>query len=78
MAFTLERGKTVTRTYPSVYPDVDKLVRSTMDGLTDAGIWRDDALVVDLTVQERYVGHNDRDVLALPGVIIRITPMETE
>lgn len=28
---------------PSVKPDLDKLVRSTMDGLSEAGVWHDDA-----------------------------------
>lgn len=31
--------------YPVKKPDVDKLLRSTMDALTTAGVWRDDCLV---------------------------------
>jgi len=29
-------------------PDIDKLLRSTFDGLTDAQVWRDDSQVVQL------------------------------
>lgn len=39
---------------PGVKPDVDKLVRSTLDGLTTAGVYEDDARVTDLVVAKRY------------------------
>ena len=32
--------------YPGARPDIDKLVRSTLDGLTNGGAFADDALVV--------------------------------
>lgn len=35
-------------------PDLDKLVRSIQDGITDAGLWRDDSQVVNLQAQKRY------------------------
>lgn len=35
-------------------PDVDKLVRSTLDALTAAGIYHDDAQVAVLDVEKRY------------------------
>lgn len=40
--------------FPAGPPDVDKLARSTMDGITAAGFWRDDARVVDLVGRKRY------------------------
>lgn len=40
--------------YPPSRPDIDKLVRATLDGLTDAGVYRDDAQVVDLIALKRY------------------------
>lgn len=40
--------------YPDGKPDLDKLARSTMDGLTAAGAWKDDAQVVTLTAVKRY------------------------
>lgn len=39
---------------PAVKPDVDKLVRSTLDALTEAGVLRDDAQVVELAARKRY------------------------
>lgn len=39
---------------PGVKPDVDKLVRSTLDGLTTAGVYVDDSRVTDLLVAKRY------------------------
>lgn len=35
-------------------PDVDKLVRSTLDALTDAGVWGDDGQVAALDVVKLY------------------------
>lgn len=52
--FFLERPKTVTRAYPSVTPDIDKLVRSTFDALKMGGLIADDARVVDLVTSKRY------------------------
>lgn len=52
--FYLERPKTVTRTYPHVTPDLDKLVRSTFDAMKQGGLIADDARVVDLAASKRY------------------------
>lgn len=46
-------------------PDVDKLVRSTLDGLKEAGVYRDDCLVAKLTAEHRYA--NQR-----PGAFIYV------
>jgi Holliday junction resolvase RusA-like endonuclease len=32
--------------YPATMPDIDKLLRAVLDGLTDAGVWVDDGQVV--------------------------------
>jgi Holliday junction resolvase RusA-like endonuclease len=42
------------RPYPSVAPDVDKLARAVLDGLTAGGVFRDDSRVVDLLARKRY------------------------
>jgi crossover junction endodeoxyribonuclease RusA len=39
---------------PDVKPDLDKLVRSTLDGMGEAGVWRDDCQVVGLWVVKEY------------------------
>lgn len=55
--------------FPSVKPDVSKLMRSTEDALTEAGVWRDDAQVVDGIVRKRYA--DDEPV----GATIVVSPM---
>lgn len=41
-------------TWPAKVPDLDKLLRSTFDALTTAGVWRDDAQVVVISASKRY------------------------
>ena len=53
MIFTMPRPKTVTRPEPSVAPDLDKLVRAVLDGLT-AVAYRDDGQVTSLTATKEY------------------------
>ncbi|GIG63672.1 hypothetical protein Lfu02_80440 [Longispora fulva] len=59
------------QTWPSKRPDVDKLARAILDALTDAGVWHDDAQVVELTAVKVYP---DEHPLALPttGAYIQI------
>lgn len=40
--------------FVSQTPDLDKLVRAVQDGISDAGVWKDDAQVVLLQAQKRY------------------------
>jgi crossover junction endodeoxyribonuclease RusA len=39
---------------PWLRPDLDKLLRATLDALTDAGIWHDDAQVTTLHARKIY------------------------
>lgn len=41
-------------THPAKVPDLDKLLRSTFDALTTAGVWRDDAQVVVVSASKSY------------------------
>lgn len=52
--FRFLRPKSVKRAHPSVKPDVDKLLRSLLDAVTDSGIWRDDAQVVQVHASKVY------------------------
>jgi len=54
--FYLTRRPTVKRALPIVPPDVDKLTRSLLDGITakGEGVWRDDSQVVRLEVSKVY------------------------
>lgn len=47
---------------PITRPDVDKLLRSIMDGLEAGGIVRDDSQVVTLSVRKRYAETPRADV----------------
>lgn len=55
---------------PCRKPDIDKLLRSTLDGLTEGGVWTDDARVVSVTALKRYAldGESLGAVVALVGV----------
>lgn len=52
--FYIPRPSSVSRVYPNVMPDVDKLCRGVLDGLTKGGAIVDDKLVVDLHAYKRY------------------------
>lgn len=45
--------------FPAKRPDLDKLVRATLDGLTSAGLYHDDSQVVDLVAAKRYPHYPD-------------------
>jgi Holliday junction resolvase RusA-like endonuclease len=47
-----------------VRPDLDKLVRAVLDALSDAGVWRDDAQVVETRARKQY--HEQ------PGAVVEI------
>jgi crossover junction endodeoxyribonuclease RusA len=56
LTFYMPRPKSApkSRRHPAVRPDLDKLVRSTLDGLRDGGAYRDDAQVVFLRADKVY------------------------
>jgi Holliday junction resolvase RusA-like endonuclease len=54
LVFHLPKPKTVIRKWPSVKPDLDKLIRSTLDGLTTGGLYTDDALVIAVSASKQY------------------------
>ncbi|MBC6464284.1 RusA family crossover junction endodeoxyribonuclease [Actinomadura alba] len=76
ICFTLHRPKSAPkkRHRPDRMPDLSKLIRSTEDALTDAGVWADDARVVGVSARKVYPHPHsgDPDALAMPGAVIRI------
>lgn len=63
--------------FPASMPDLSKLLRATEDALTSAGLWKDDALVVDYgRLAKLYIGPGDPDALPVPGAVIRVRPWE--
>lgn len=75
MVFTMPKPLSAPkrrRTWPDRTPDLSKLVRSTEDALTDAGVWRDDARVVEYGRLAKVYPGEDPDALDSPGAVIRI------
>lgn len=75
MVFTLRKPLSApkrTRTWPTRYPDVSKLCRSTEDALTAAGVWSDDARVVRYRDLAKVFPGEDPAALSGPGVVVRI------
>ncbi len=78
MVFTVRKPASAPkrrRTWPDRMPDLSKLIRSTEDALTDAGIWRDDARVVAYSRAAKVFPGEDPEALDSPGVRITITPL---
>ncbi len=55
--------------YPAGTPDLSKLVRSTEDALTSAGVWVDDALVVKCFAEKLWTSE---DSVVKPGCLIAV------
>jgi Holliday junction resolvase RusA-like endonuclease len=53
--------------FPSGRPDLDKLLRALLDGLTAGGAWADDSQVVNLAAWKLY---------GPPGVLIQMQQLE--
>lgn len=54
LMFFLRQPKRPKASVPITKPDVDKLARAVLDGMTDAGVIRDDSQVTTLTARKRY------------------------
>jgi crossover junction endodeoxyribonuclease RusA len=72
VTFYLPRPKSApkSRTTPDRRPDLDKLLRSTFDALGEAGIWGDDAQVIEVTAAKAYAGAPNQ--LDVPGADITV------
>ena len=67
--FYLPRPKSATREFPSVMPDLDKLIRAVGDSLTTAGIISDDSRIITIHAQKLYA--DARGV----GAVIRVNTL---
>lgn len=79
MVFTLPKPKSAPkrrRSWPMRTPDVSKLARSTEDALTTAGIWADDARVVEYERLAKVFPGEDPEALEACGVVIEIRSCE--
>lgn len=64
----VERPKTTK--LPAPRPDADNYAKAVMDAMTQAGVWKDDALVGRLSVTKRWTQFGEQ-----PAVYIRICEM---
>lgn len=79
VVFSLTKPKSAPKrrvTLPDRKPDVDKLLRSTLDALTEMQVFEDDARVVDLRGIKEYAGDGYNDALESPGARIWIREIE--
>jgi Holliday junction resolvase RusA-like endonuclease len=75
VVFTVPKPKSAPktrRTWPDRKPDLSKLLRSTEDALTDAGLIADDARLVEFSRLAKVFPCEDADALDCPGAVIRI------
>lgn len=73
MVFTLPKPASAPKsrkTWAMRKPDLSKLIRSTEDALTDAGLIRDDARIVDYGRAAKVFPGEDPEALRAPGVRI--------
>jgi crossover junction endodeoxyribonuclease RusA len=80
MVFTMPKPASAPkrkRTFPCRMPDLSKLARSTEDALTEAGVWRDDARVVEYNRLAKVYPGEDVESLDIPGVRIEIDLLES-
>jgi crossover junction endodeoxyribonuclease RusA len=74
LQFTLPKPKSAPKkriTHPDRKPDIDKLIRSTLDALKQAGAFEDDARVIQLYAGKVYPNEGEM-ALDVPGARIRI------
>jgi Holliday junction resolvase RusA-like endonuclease len=75
MVFTLRKPASAPkrrRTWPDRTPDLSKLARATEDALTDAGVWADDARVVEYERLAKVFPGEDWEGLHIPGARITV------
>lgn len=76
VTFTMIRPQRIPKgraPVPDRTPDLSKLVRSTEDALTIAGVWEDDGRVVETIARKVYPGGHP-NALPMPGAVIHVRP----
>jgi Holliday junction resolvase RusA-like endonuclease len=76
IAFTFDKPASAPkrrRTWPTTRSsgDIDKLQRSTLDALTDAGVFKDDSQVIDVHARKVFTD-DPASPLAVPGAVITV------
>lgn len=76
VTFHMPRPKSAPKrvTLPATRPDVDKLLRCVLDGLTRAGVYADDGQVVVCWARKVFAG-DEQDIGGVPRAVIRVDPV---
>jgi len=76
--FTMPRPASAKKSLlrPATRPDCGKLLRSTEDAITDAGLWADDARVCEFSRLAKVWPGYDPFALPTPGVLIAAVEIE--
>lgn len=67
ITFLMRKPKSAKRRYPTVVPDLDKLIRSTLDAMQDAGVYKNDAQVIKLDCRKLYA-----EPEVEPGAVVKV------
>jgi len=70
VCFRIAKPKKPRYESPGTKPDVDKLLRSTLDALKDAGVYEDDSRVVSVLAYKVFAGEEGES--SLPGAAIKV------
>jgi Holliday junction resolvase RusA-like endonuclease len=76
LRFYLPRPKSAPKrvVYAVKKPDLDKLVRALKDGMTRAGVYRDDSQVIRLAASKHYAGgeHDPAGMGGVPRAVVNV------
>jgi crossover junction endodeoxyribonuclease RusA len=75
IVFTVLRPARPKWSGPATRPDLDKLARAVLDGITDAGLWADDGRVTEFARLAKVWPDADPDALPCAGVIVAAAVM---
>lgn len=76
VTFFMPRPKSAAKAViePTKTPDLDKLLRACLDGLTRSGAWRDDSQVVFSACRKAFAGgvHDPLGAAGIPRAVIQV------
>jgi Holliday junction resolvase RusA-like endonuclease len=77
VVFTVKRPSTARKrdTTPERKPDLDKLLRSALDSITDAGLWTDDGQVAEIVRCAKVWPGYDDHALDSSGIVVAAIEM---
>ena len=73
LEFQLRRPRTVRREYPTVPPDLDKLIRAVLDSLSGIA-YIDDSQVVEIIARKSYAEEPGLDISISPYGVSLLNP----